>query len=111
LEKGLPFLLGRPGAGKFILLKAIMLIFGEKEGVNYLSSNAPLVEVEAVIFGGELLKEHLSEIGLKLEEEIHVRRIITPIHTYYKRFCHYRNNGPSPSQHNHPTIPMMTKKI
>jgi len=77
-EEGFTVFTGETGAGKSVLLKAIMLILGERGGANYLSPNAPSAEVEAVIYGRELLKERLSEIGLKPEEEIHVRRIITP---------------------------------
>jgi DNA repair protein RecN (Recombination protein N) len=77
-EEGFTVFTGETGAGKSVLLKAIMLILGERGGANYLSPNAPSAEVEAVIYGGELLKERLSEIGLEPEEEIHVRRIITP---------------------------------
>jgi ATPase involved in DNA repair len=77
-EEGFTVFTGETGAGKSVLLKAIMLILGERGGANYLSPNAHSAEVEAVIYGGELLKERLSEIGLEPEEEIHVRRIITP---------------------------------
>jgi len=77
-EEGFTVFTGETGAGKSVLLKAIMLILGERGGANYLSPNAHSAEVEAVIYGGKLLKERLSEIGLEPEEEIHVRRIITP---------------------------------
>jgi len=77
-DEGFTVFTGETGAGKSVLIKAIMLVLGERGGANFLPSKASSAEIEALIHGGDLLVKRLSEIGLKPEEEIHVRRIITP---------------------------------
>ncbi|MCD6490535.1 MAG: DNA repair protein RecN [Thermodesulfobacterium sp.] len=78
LDKGFVVFTGETGAGKSLLVKAVKLLLGEKGGINYLRPGAKEGEIEAIIWGGEKLSKKLEESGYPPQEEIHIRRILSP---------------------------------
>ncbi|WP_038055393.1 DNA repair protein RecN [Thermodesulfobacterium hydrogeniphilum] len=89
LDNGFVVFTGETGAGKSLLVKAIKLLLGEKGGSNYIRPGAENGEIEALIWGGKELSKKLENIGYTPQEEIHVRRIISP-----KRQKTYVNGSP-----------------
>jgi len=77
-DRGLTVLTGETGAGKSLLVKAFRMLLGERGGQNLIKPGAEFAEVEALIFGGEALVKRLEEIGFSGNEEIHIKRILTP---------------------------------
>ncbi len=77
-DEGFIVFTGETGSGKSVLLKAIFLLLGERGGAHYLNPRFKEAEIEALIYGGEILAQRMEELGLKPEEEVHLRRIITP---------------------------------
>jgi len=90
LDEGFVVFTGETGAGKSLLVKAIKLVLGEKASPEFIAPGEDSAEVEAVLWGGELLKKRLSEVGKEPEEEVHIKRIITP-----KRHRLYINGSPA----------------
>jgi len=77
-EKGLTVFTGETGAGKSLLVKALRVLLGDRGAQAYIKAGKETAEVEAIISGGEALSERLREMGLPEEEEIHLKRILTP---------------------------------
>lgn len=80
LNDGLTIITGETGAGKSILLGAIALLSGGKSDVSMLgdkSSNC-VVEGEFSVSSSPALKDVFSSMDLDFEEEIIVRRVISP---------------------------------
>ncbi|MFN3406811.1 MAG: DNA repair protein RecN [Caldimicrobium sp.] len=77
-EKGFIVFTGETGAGKSLLIKALKLLLGDKGGANYLKSGAERAEIEALFSINKPLTEKLKEMGYEVEDEIHIKRIITP---------------------------------
>ncbi len=76
-EKGFVVFTGETGAGKSLLVKALKLLLGEKGGSSYLKPGEKEGEIEALIYGGEILAQKLEKMGFSPEEEVHIKRIIT----------------------------------
>jgi len=75
---GFTVLTGETGAGKSLLMQGLSLLLGGRGGSHLVRPGAEEAVVEAVIPGGELLAERLSEMGYEPEEEVVLRRVITP---------------------------------
>lgn len=78
LEKGFIVFTGETGAGKSLLIKAIKLLLGEKGGTHYIKPGAKEGELEALIWGGEIIFKRLQEMGYPPDEQAHIKRIISP---------------------------------
>ncbi len=76
-DKGFIVFTGETGAGKSLLVKALKLLLGEKGGANYLKPNCEQAEIEALFSIDNSLSKKLEEMGYNVEEEIHLKRIIT----------------------------------
>ncbi|MFN3504628.1 MAG: DNA repair protein RecN [Caldimicrobium sp.] len=76
-DKGFTVFTGETGAGKSLLIKALKLLLGDKGGATYLKTDSEIAEIEALFSIEEQLAEKLREMGYRVEEEIHIKRIIT----------------------------------
>ncbi len=74
---GFTVLTGETGAGKSLLMQGLGLLLGARGGPHLIRPGAEEAVVEAVIAGGEVLVERLSEMGYEPTEEVVLRRVIT----------------------------------
>ncbi len=74
---GFTVLTGETGAGKSLLMQGLGLLLGARGGPHLIRPGAEEAVVEAVIAGGEVLAERLSEMGYEPTEEVVLRRVIT----------------------------------
>lgn len=75
---GFTVLTGETGAGKSLLMQGLSLLLGARGGSHLVRPGATEAIIEAVIAGGELLAERLSEMGYEPAEEVVLRRMISP---------------------------------
>ncbi len=78
LDSGFIVFTGETGAGKSLLIKAIKLLLGEKASLDYIKPGEKEAQIEALIWGGESIATMLEALGRDPEEEIHIKRIISP---------------------------------
>ncbi len=77
-DKGFSVITGETGAGKSLFIKALKLILGERGSPQLIKPGRSEAEIEAIIWGGTYLAKKLEELGLPPDEEIHIRRTISP---------------------------------
>ncbi|BAU23194.1 hypothetical protein THC_0803 [Caldimicrobium thiodismutans] len=77
-DKGLTIFTGETGAGKSLLIKALKVLLGDKGAGGHLKPETETSEVSALFYGGPYLSAKLKELGYPAEEEIHIKRIISP---------------------------------
>lgn len=78
--RGLICLTGETGAGKSLLVDAIKMILGARADATQVRTGAREALIEAVfdVSGMTELEEHLSKVGIGVEEgELRIRRIVT----------------------------------
>ncbi len=77
-DPGFTVLTGETGAGKSLLMQGLHLLLGARGGPHLIRPGAKEAIIEAVISGGGLLTQRLSEMGYEPSEEVVLRRIISP---------------------------------
>ena len=80
-EPGFTVLTGETGAGKSLLVKALKLLLGDRGGPDYIRPGRKEAAVEALVFGGDLLRKRLEALGFEPSEEVLLRRVISPERT------------------------------
>ena len=77
-QPGFSIMTGETGAGKSIVIDAIMLIGGERANVTFIRSGEDRAEVEAIMTVPELRETHrmLDEAGIPATEELIIRCIL-----------------------------------
>ncbi len=88
-EPGFIVLTGETGAGKTLLIKGLKLLMGARGSPSLIRPGASKAVLEAVFLPNETVREELIQAGLEVEEEILIRRILTP-----ERSKTYLNDSP-----------------
>lgn len=77
-DEGLTVFTGETGAGKSLLIKALKLLLGDKATPQFIRPTRESAEIEALFYVGEAFIEKLRAKGYPADEEIHIKRIISP---------------------------------
>ncbi len=89
---GLIVLTGETGAGKSLLVQSLKLLLGGRGGAHLIRPGAQEAVLEAVI-SGKPLAQKLEALGLSGQEEVVLRRVVTP-----ERSRIYINGSPATAQ-------------
>lgn len=68
-EKGLTVLTGETGAGKSIILEALLMVLGERASLEFIRAGANKSVVSGIFDEVDFLEDRLSLIGVELEED------------------------------------------
>lgn len=78
MKNGLTVVTGETGAGKSIMLAALLLVLGERVSGKIHRDNSKPVIISAIFQATPIVKEKLQELGLEISSEIILRRTVTP---------------------------------
>lgn len=76
-QRGLCVFTGDTGAGKSILLKALLFCLNAKQNANIIKSGANLASVAAIFDLNENLQNNLHELQIEYEDQLIIKRIQT----------------------------------